>query len=113
MAASPLPARVLRELTPSEADFQARVIKLAKLYSWRVYHTFNSRHSEKGMPDLILLRRPRLIFAELKVWPRLDLRPEQAAWLADLAGVPGVEAYAWRWVFPGDVMGEIAEVLSR
>lgn len=118
MAAVPspaLPRRVLLELTPSEAAFQARVIALARSLGYLAYHTHFSKHSEKGFPDLALcrIRDGRLILAELKVWPRLALRPEQEVWLEALGRNPHLEVYVWRWEWPGDVMREIAEVLGR
>ena len=89
-----------------EADFQAAVIELAEMQGWRVYHTHDSRRSPPGFPDLTMVRRQRLIFAELK---REDGNPtdEQTAWLIDLGivsdsthalilGPPVVEVFLWR-----------------
>lgn len=113
--ATSLPRRVLAELTPSEAVFQARVVALAVSLGYLAYHTYSSRRSHPGFPDLALcrVRDGRLILAELKVWPRLSLRPEQAVWLAALGKNAGIEAYVWRWVWPGDIEQEIGEVLGR
>ncbi len=36
----------------SEADFMDQVIDLAHLYGWMVYHTYDSRRSAPGYPDL-------------------------------------------------------------
>lgn len=80
----------------SEADFQAAVMEFAQLHGWLVYHAYDSRHCAPGLPDLILARTGRLVFAELKV-ARRKLRPEQQAWLETLSTVPGVEAHLWRW----------------
>jgi hypothetical protein len=104
---------VLRELTPSEADFQRRVEGLARSLGWAVYHTRFSKGSEAGFPDLVLCRPPRLAFCEMKVWPRITPRPAQVEWLARLGACPPVEAYVWAWVWPGDVLEEIARILSR
>ena len=79
----------------SEKTFQARVIKVARLGGWRVSHTFNSRHSPEGWPDLGLCRPPRLLLIELKT-ERGRLRPEQREWLAALAQCPGIEVALWR-----------------
>jgi hypothetical protein len=70
----------------SEAAFQTQVTQLAQYYSWRVYHTHDSRRSPAGFPDLVLVRPPELIFAELKT-EKGRVRPEQADWLADLEAV--------------------------
>jgi hypothetical protein len=104
---------VLRELTPSEAVFQARVITLARSLDWLAYHTRWSRHSERGYPDLCLVRPPRLVYAELKVWPRTTLRPAQAVWIDRLRQVPHIETYVWVWVFGNDIEQAIATILAR
>ena len=50
----------------SEAELQTAIIDCAVALGWLVYHTHDSRHSPEGFPDLILVREPRLIIAELK-----------------------------------------------
>ncbi len=77
----------------SEKEFQARVVALAKSKGWRPYHTFDSRRSEPGFPDLLLLRRERQIVAELKVGKN-KLTPEQQGWLWSFADAH-VETYLW------------------
>ncbi len=76
----------------SEKAFQAQVVKLAKERNWRTYHTFDSRRSDEGYPDLTMVRGTRLIFAELKVKGR-KMTKEQIAWLNDLG--MAAEAYLW------------------
>lgn len=90
----------------TERDWQHQVIDLAKLFGWRVYHPFLSKWSERGFPDLTLVRE-RLIFVELK---REDgrLSPHQEEWL-DALKAAGVECYVWR---PSD-FGEAQETLRR
>jgi hypothetical protein len=90
----------------SERDLTGYVRDVAKALGWRRYHTWLSRNSASGFPDEVLIRPPRLIFAELKS-EKGKLSAEQEAWLDDLRGVPGVEVYCWR---PED-MDEIAEAL--
>ena len=51
---------------PVERNFQAGVVKLAKLTGWTVYYTTDSRHSPAGWPDLVLLKGDRALFRELK-----------------------------------------------
>ena len=76
-------------LVMTEAELQANVLELARLLKWRCYHTFDSRRSEPGFPDLVMLRGERIIVAELKS-ERGRLTTEQDAWLdafrAALAG---------------------------
>lgn len=78
-----------------ERDFQAQVLKLARLTGWLCYHTHDSRRSAAGFPDLVLVRPPQIVFAELKSESG-KLRPEQEAWLKALAGSESVEAALWR-----------------
>ncbi len=78
---------------PTEKQFQAAVIKLARLLRWRVYHTHDSRRSAAGWPDLVLVRGPSLLFIELKVGVN-RLTPAQADWLHALRGA-GVPAGTW------------------
>jgi putative heme degradation protein len=75
----------------SETQFMQQVTQLAQYYSWRIYHTHDSRRSPAGFPDLVLVRPPELIFAELKT-EKGRVRPEQADWLADLEAVARVLA---------------------
>jgi len=67
----------------TEAQWQQQVVDLAKLGGWRSYHTFDSRRSAPGFPDLTLVRPPELVFAELKA-EKGRTTPEQEAWLEDL-----------------------------
>jgi VRR-NUC domain len=81
-----------------EHEWQAQVEQLAELCGWWKYHTFDSRKSEDGFPDLLMIRtrdyQTRLVVAELK---REGEKPthEQAAWLARFAAA-GAESYFWR-----------------
>lgn len=96
---------VLGEIT--ERAFQAEVLHLAGLFGWRVFHPYDSRRSQRGFPDLTLVRGDRLVFAELKSEGG-RVRPEQVEWLDALGGVGGcVEAFLWR---PSD-LDAIAGVL--
>src|SRR6266852_5041796 len=92
----------------TEASFQSQVEQLAQLFGWKVYHTRYSFGSSKGFPDLVLVRVPRLMFAELK---REEKKPtsEQRAWLESLGQILGVETYVWR---PSD-WDEIVAKLAR
>jgi len=84
--ARPLPIR--------ERDFLLSVIELATLLGWRCYHTWLSVRSASGFPDLVLVRPPRLVFAELKTGRRKPT-PAQQEWLALLGACPQVEVYLW------------------
>lgn len=89
-----------------EDPFQARVIALAELCGFRVYHTHDSRGSQEGFPDLVMIRGPRQIVAELKREGEKPT-PEQLAWLYAFGGC-GAEVFVWR---PSD-WDEVVRVLE-
>jgi hypothetical protein len=78
----------------SEAHFQSRVIRLARLLGWKVFHLLDPIGSPAGFPDLLLRRPPRLVWAELKS-EHGRVRPPQRAFLDELRAC-GQEAYTWR-----------------
>ena len=79
----------------TEAAFQAKVIAHALRQGWLFYHTHDSRRSPGGFPDLVLVRPPEIIFAELK---RDDgkLTKAQSTWLGALWNCPSVQTCVWR-----------------
>ena len=88
----------------SEADFLGQVIDLAHLCGWRVQHVrpaWSNKgwrtpiQGDPGFPDLVLVKQPRVIIAELKS-DKGSVDHEQRAWLTELAGCPGVESYVWK-----------------
>lgn len=92
----------------TEAEFQQQVIDMAGKCGWKSYHTHDSRRSNPGFPDLVLVRGSRCIFVECK---REDgkVSPEQKEWLEALANCHhGVEAFVWR---PGE-WREIESVIT-
>jgi len=89
----------------SEKEWQSTVLDLATLGGWRSYHTFDSRRSAAGFPDLVLVRPPELIFAELKA-EKGRTTPEQEAWLEDLATVASETAVLTRAVEREYLIGE-------
>lgn len=110
----------------TEAEFQQAVIEAAHVYRWRVAH-FRSvpvRRGKRvvwqtpvqadgaGFPDLVLVKPPRIIFAELKKRGG-RLTDAQVEWRDDLELVAAenltVETYVW---FPSD-WPSIIKALSR
>ena len=79
----------------SEAQFQRQVLDLAAICHWSVYHPMLSKWSERGWPDLALVRGDRLIFAELKR-ENGKTTEHQDRWLGLLRAVPAVEVFLWR-----------------
>lgn len=90
----------------SEKQFMAQVIQFAKLHSWLVYHTHDSRRSEPGFPDLVLVRGERLLFVELKL-DDTRTSQEQDKWI-DAIRRARVQVLVWRPRF----WASIEEVLS-
>ncbi len=95
----------------SENAFQAQVVHLAKLLGWEgVYHTFDSRRSAFGFPDLVLVRPPRVLLIEVK-GDGGNLTAEQAEWQEWLRECPGVETWV---LWPEDLdSGLIERILRR
>ena len=93
----------------TEAELTRAVRVLARMNGWLHYHTFDSRRSEAGFPDLVLVRKSRVVFAELKsVNGRVS--KDQSLWLEALRRA-GQEVYLWR---PKHLLdGEIIDVLTR
>ena len=90
----------------TEKEFLQQVRDFAKLCSWLVYHTYDSRRSSEGFPDLVLVRGDKVIFAELKSEKGRETSA-QRGWLDALEKVRTVEAYLWR---PSD-WDRIVEIL--
>ena len=80
--------RLARSIT--EASFQRNVIEYARLCRWKHYHTKDSRGSNPGFPDLVLVRPPRVVFLELKSEDG-KVKTDQAEWFEALRMCGGVE----------------------
>ncbi len=103
-------ARQAEKLPPremSEKQFQAWVVVRARRLGWtRQFHILRAQvqgrwvtnSSTPGVPDLWLLRPPRLVVLEIKRWGGKPT-PEQSSWIAGLQRVPGIDAYV---VSPAD-----------
>lgn len=95
-------------LNVPESDWQWTVVDYARLMGWIDYHTFDSRKSAAGFPDLLLIRPPELVVVELKA-ERGRVTTAQECWLDLFRLVPGVDVYVWR---PSD-WSEVQRRLSR
>ena len=94
MTAEPTPGYVALMSAVTEEEFMRSVVGIAEARGWLVYHTHDSRRSQRGFPDLTLVRGPRIIFAELKTVTG-KLRTAQRHWLAALRDT-AAEVYVWR-----------------
>lgn len=81
-------------VTMTEKSLQQAVTDLAHLLKWKSYHTFDSRRSAKGFPDLILCRNERIVAIELKSAKGVAT-VEQLDWLTVLEAA-GVECHLLR-----------------
>ena len=99
--------RQMRAASMTERTLQNVIIAAAKRHGWLVYHTFDSRRSEPGYPDLTLVH-PRLgvhAYRELKQ-QKGRVTPEQRRWLTALTAA-GVDAAVWRpWDWVTDAIPE-------
>ncbi|MYA99280.1 VRR-NUC domain-containing protein [Candidatus Poribacteria bacterium] len=91
----------------TETQFHAEVVAMAKMMGYLVYHTYDSRRSEPGFPDLVLVGRDRILYRELKTETG-KLSPAQKNWGEQLQASGG-DWDVWR---PSD-MPEIIKELSQ
>lgn len=79
-----------------ERDWQRDVRKLLTGLGWRLYHTYDSRKSDTGFPDLVAVSpsRRRVVYLELKR-EKTKLTGDQARWILDLLAA-GAEVYVAR-----------------
>lgn len=92
----------------TEKEWQSLIVEHARLHGWSAYHQFDSRRSQPGWPDLVLIRPPELLMVELKS-ANGKITPEQADTLVALAAC-GVETAIWR---PCDETRAFARLASR
>jgi hypothetical protein len=104
-------ARAVLDTHLGERAFQQIVCEAARLTGWLCYHTFDSRRSTPGFPDLVLCHpvRRQVIFAELKT-ARGRVSAAQQVWHAALVCCPGVEVHIWR---PGDLDAILAMLQGK
>lgn len=122
------PAGVRRHARPepmpkqSERDFQRQVLQLAGLLGWTWFHDAATNaprvcwsckapargpRNASGLPDLLLVREDRILWAELKAQDGTTT-PEQRAWIEELRAA-GQTVFIWR---PSD-WPTIERVLAR
>ena len=92
----------------TEKEFSQQIVDAARTFGWKVYRTWRSIHSPAGYPDLTMVRRDRIVFAELKSEKGKPPTDAQEEWLQVLREVGTCEVYLWR---PKD-FDEIMEILE-
>jgi VRR-NUC domain-containing protein len=90
----------------TEKEWQQQIVQLARTLGYRIYHTYDSRRSQPGFPDLVLVR-DRVIYVELKRESG-KLTDSQISWVESLKAA-GAEIYVWR---PSDLQAA-GETLAR
>lgn len=80
----------------SEEEWLQQVRTWAKRGKWLAYHTRDSRRSDNGFLDLVLVKPStgEIIYAELKA-ERGKVSDEQQAWIDALAAC-GQRVFVWR-----------------
>lgn len=90
-----------------EKQFQAQIVRLAKANGWIIFHTYDSRRSAPGFPDLVLVR-DRVLFRELKT-DAGRVSKSQMEWGERLTEA-GADFKIWR---PQDTKAIIAELTRK
>lgn len=75
----------------TEKEWQRTVLDAASYAGWTCYHTFDSRRSAPGFPDLVIVKDGRMLALELKTETG-KTTPAQERWLEILGAVPGITA---------------------
>lgn len=80
----------------TEAQLQAMVVTAARTLGWLVYHTHDSRRSQPGFPDLVLVHpvQRRVLWRELKT-ERGRVSSAQDEWIHALTRA-GQDVAVWR-----------------
>src|SRR5690606_3850898 len=87
--------RAMLAAAMSEAELQDAIVAAARLHGWATYHTRDSRGSDRGFPDLVLVHpRHGVYFAELKSASG-RVTADQRAWLDQLRRA-GAHTFLWR-----------------
>lgn len=93
----------------TEGDFQVQVVTLARSMGWHHYHTYDSRRSEAGWPDMVLVHPQRgALFRELKT-QKGRLTRAQEEWLDRLTRA-GLDTGVWR---PADLFNGVIPAALR
>lgn len=91
----------------SEDTLQTRVEQLARELGWLRYHTYDSRRSQAGFPDLVMVRRGRIVWRELKTM-KGRVSADQRKWL-DALETANADVGVWRPIdlLDGTILAEL------
>lgn len=78
----------------TEAALQSQVRTAALTAGWLFYHVYDSKRSDPGFPDVVVVRDDRVMFRELKT-QKGRLSPEQVQWKEALLEA-GADWAIWR-----------------
>jgi len=78
----------------SEVNLQSTVMEMMQWQGWLCYHTYDSRRSKAGFPDLTAVKGSRLMFVEFKT-EKGKVKEAQVEWLDALVATHG-EVYLVR-----------------
>lgn len=91
----------------TEKQLQATIVQVARLNRWFCFHVHDSRHSERGWPDLVLLRPPHALFVELKT--ETGKVTDAQAHVLELLADCGLTVAVWRPSHLDDVIARLQE----
>lgn len=92
----------------TERQWMSQVLKMLRLAGWATYHTFDSRRSTAGFPDIIAIKERRMLAIELKA-DKGKATPEQIAWIRAFAQVAWVDAFVLR---PAEDLSELQALIA-
>jgi hypothetical protein len=89
----------------TEKELQSMIVQAANHLGWLVYHTYDSRRSPEGFPDLLLVKDDVCLVYECKT-EKGRLGPMQQAWI-DAFNTAGIPARIVRPADLDDVLNEL------
>lgn len=95
----------------TEAEFQANILDAVRTLGLQAYHTHDSRRSQKGFPDLVIVGATGVLFRELKTMTG-KVTEEQKYWLSILHAA-GADVAVWRPNLWPDVIMRDLRALGR
>lgn len=84
--------------TRTEAALYRQIKSACKKLGLKYYHTHNSRRSDEGFPDCVIVGPCGLLFRECKRSPKEKPTKDQQEWLDAINALPdGGDAGVWTW----------------